>query len=223
MELTDLSYYARILLLTMGFLSLFVTAVFVFGINNYKRMLAYSSIENMGIATIGIAIGGPGIFAAMLHLVGHSLIKSSFFLTSGNILHIFQTKKIDEVSGVLKADKLTGWLWVICFVAIAGLPPFSLFISEFLMIKTMFTNHHFLLATVFLLLLTVIIYGIGKSVLKMSFGDLSEHHKSLARSGRVLSWSRYLPQVILIIISLMIGLYMPDLVNKLLQGAAAAL
>ena len=79
MELTHLDNYARILLLSMGILSLFITAVFVFNINNYKRMLAYSSIENMGIISIGIAVGGVGIYAAMLHLLAHSLIKSSFF------------------------------------------------------------------------------------------------------------------------------------------------
>jgi hydrogenase-4 component F len=223
MELTDLGYYARILLLVMGILSLFVTAVFVFGINNYKRMLAYSSIENMGIITIGIAVGGPGIFAAMLHLVGHSLVKSSFFLTSGNILHIFQTKKIDEVGGIVRTDKLTGWLWVICFIAIAGLPPFSLFISEFLVVRTMFADGHSFLAIGFLLLLTVIIYGIGKSVFKMSFGNLSAHHTTLTHQGTKLSWNMYLPQVILLMVSLMIGLYMPGIVNKLLESAEAVI
>ncbi len=68
------------MMLTMGFLSLFITAVFVYHINNYKRMLAYSSIENMGILIIGAAIGGIGAIAAIIHLIGHSLIKSLIFL-----------------------------------------------------------------------------------------------------------------------------------------------
>ena len=93
MELAGLSNYARTLLLAMGFLSIFITAVYLFKIANYKRMLAYSSIENMGIIAIGIASGGFGIFAAIFHLIAHSLIKSSFFMTAGNILHIFKQEK----------------------------------------------------------------------------------------------------------------------------------
>ena len=96
--------YARIILFTMGFLSLFVAAVFVYHINNYKRMLAYSSIENMGILAIGAALGGAGMFAATIHMIGHSFIKASFFMTSGNILKIFETKKIKSVTGLLEKD-----------------------------------------------------------------------------------------------------------------------
>ena len=81
--------YARTMMLAMGFLSLFITAVFVYHINNYKRMLAYSSIENMGILIIGIALGGLAAIASIIHLIGHSLIKAAFFLTSGNILKTY--------------------------------------------------------------------------------------------------------------------------------------
>ena len=81
---------ARIMLLFMGFLSLFITSVFLYHATNYKRMLAYSSIENMGILAIATALGGIAYYALFIHLIGHSLIKASFFLTSGNILEDFQ-------------------------------------------------------------------------------------------------------------------------------------
>ena len=71
------------------------------GINNYKRMLAYSSIENMGILIIGLALGGVASVAAIIHLIGHSLIKASFFLTSGNVLKIYSSKKIKSVTGII--------------------------------------------------------------------------------------------------------------------------
>ena len=86
MTLADCLDYARVMLLVMGFLSLFVTAVFIYHIKNYKRMLAYSSIENMGILAIGTALGGAAYYAVILHLIGHSLAKASFFLTSGNMV-----------------------------------------------------------------------------------------------------------------------------------------
>ena len=106
-------------------------------------MLAYSSIENMGILVIGCALGGVGMFAAVVHLVGHSLIKASFFLTSGNILEIYGTKKIKKINGLLSVDKKTGWLWVLSMIGITAFPPSVLFISEFLMVQNL-TFPHFI-------------------------------------------------------------------------------
>lgn len=218
MELTHLGNYARILLISMGLLSLFITAVFVYNINNYKRMLAYSSIENMGIIAIGIAVGGLGVYAAMFHMLAHSLIKSSFFLTAGNILKLLKTKKINDISGIIKQDKLTGWLWVACFVGISGLPPSPLFLSEFILLKAMFTKDHIILAVIFLILLSVIIYGMGKSIIKMSFGD----YKTEVRVP-VLTKGMYLPQLVFITISLILGLYMPSFINGIINKAALAI
>jgi hydrogenase-4 component F len=98
-----------------------------------------------------------------------------------------------------------------------------LFISEFLMVKTLFANAHYFVAVVFLSLLTIIIYGMGKSLLRMSYGDISPHHTTLEQTDRPLSWTMYFPQVVLLTISVIIGLYMPDLVNKLIQSAAGVL
>lgn len=221
MELTNIDHYARILLISMGFLSLFITAVFVFNINNYKRMLAYSSIENMGIMAIGIAVGGVGVYAAMLHLVAHSLIKSAFFLTSGNILRIFNSKKISEISGIIKEDKLTGWLWIACFVGIIGLPPSPIFISEFLLLKSMFVKNQYELIIIFMALLTIIMYGITKSVIKMSFGDLKISKRDLLLSK--ISFGMYAPQAVFLTISLVLGIYIPPFINQLLKNATQAI
>lgn len=217
MVLSGCDGYARIMLMTMGFLSLFITAVFVYHINNYKRMLAYSSIENMGILAIGTALGGVGMLAAMIHLIGHSLIKGAFFLTSGNVLEIYGTKKIKSVTGLLKTDRKTGWLWVLSFIGIGAFPPSVLFISEFLMVKTMFLKGHFVLSALFLLLLTIVIYGLGKAVIKMAF--------SAPQEGEVkkvsLPWTMYLPQAVILILAFIIGIYMPQGLTAMLLAAAA--
>jgi len=219
MELTNTDYYARILLVCMGLLSLFITAVFVSHINNYKRMLAYSSIENMGIIVIGTAIGGVGLYAALLHMIGHSLIKSSFFLTAGNILKIFKTKKINQISGMIQADKITGWLWVLCFAGIVGLPPSPLFISEFLLLKTLIFKNHFIIAAVFLILLTIILYGIGKIVINMSFGVLKPEQKYEKIKNKYM----YIPQISFMSASLILGVYIPVFLNTLIQNAVIAM
>jgi len=220
LELAHVDHYGRVLLFIMGLLSLFVAAVFIYNINNYKRMLAYSSIENMGIIAIGTAVGGLGLYAALLHMIGHSLIKSAFFLTSGNILKIFKTKKINEVSGILKVDKITGWLWILCFTGIVGLPPSPLFISEFLLLKELIKQNHFLIVGIILILLTIIIYGIGKVVINMSFGNVI---KIEGTQEERLKLSLYLPQIIIITVSLIIGVYIPPFLNTLIQNAMVGL
>ncbi len=210
--------YARIMMLVMGFLSLFVAAVFIYHINNYKRMLAYSSIENMGILIIGAALGGVAMFAAMIHLVGHSLIKASFFLTSGNILEIYGTKKIKKVSGLLSVDKKTGWLWIISMIGITAFPPSILFISEFLMVRTMFQKEEYLLCALFLVLLTIVLYGLAKAVLKMSYGEIAQEKKdTLSEKVKELTFSMYLPQICLLVIAFVLGVYVPLHLDELMQ------
>lgn len=214
--------FGRIMMLTMGFLSLFITSVFVFHINNYKRMLAYSSVENMGILVIGCAIGGVAMYASILHMIGHSLIKASFFLTSGNILEIFKTKKIKSISGILKTDKKTGWLWIASLLGIVAFPPSVLFISEFLMIKTMIAEKHFVICGLFVTLLTIILYGLSKAVIKMSFGNANEN-KDYAENVKELKFGMYLPQIILLAMAFILGIYVPQFVNLLINGTIAGL
>ena len=216
MVLSGCDSFARLMLLAMGFLSLFITAVFVYHINNYKRMLAYSSIENMGILAIGTALGGVGMLAAIIHLIGHSLIKASFFLTSGNVLEIYATKKIKSVTGLMKTDRKTAWLWVASFLGIVAFPPSVLFISEFLMVKTMFLKGHFIMCALFLLLLTIVLYGLGKAVVKMSFSAPTHEVEPVK-----LSWTMYLPQVVMLILAFVIGIYMPQGLTQAILATVA--
>ena len=216
MVLSGCDSFARLMLLTMGFLSLFITAVFVYHINNYNRMLAYSSIENMGILAIGTALGGVGMLAAIIHLIGHSLIKASFFLTSGNVLEIYGTKKIKSVTGLMKTDRKTAWLWVASFLGIVAFPQSVLFIREFLMVKTMFLKGHFIMCALFLLLLTIVLYGLGKAVVKMSFSAPTHEVEPVK-----LSWTMYLPQVVMLILAFVIGIYMPQGLTQAILATVA--
>ena len=179
-------------------------------------MLAYSSIENMGILAIGTALGGVGMLAAMIHLIGHSLIKASFFLTSGNVLELYGTKKIKSVTGLMKNDRKTGWLWVASFLGIAAFPPSVLFVSEFFIVKTMFLKGHYVLSGLFLLLLTIVLYGLGKAVIRMAFSSPKD---SEVNSEKKLSWSMYAPQIVMLILAFIIGIYMPKGLTEMIISA----
>lgn len=213
MDLAGQFHYTRILLLTMGIISIFITAVYVFKIANYKRMLAYSSIENMGIISIGIAAGGVGVFAATLHLIAHSLIKSSFFMTAGNILHIFKTKEVLNVQGLIETDTKTGWLWVFCGLFILGVPPSPMFISKFLILKQLLIGKNYVIAGLFLFLITIVAYGILRAIIKMSFSPkiLDEKIK--------LPFRNYLPQIGLLTLVLTLGFYIPTWLYQLIERA----
>lgn len=222
MNIANVDTYARIILTVMGFASLFITAVFVYHIKNYKRMLAYSSIENMGILAIGTALGGIAYYAVILHLIGHSLSKASFFLTSGNILELFESKRTKSVKGLIKADPKTGWLWVVSFLAICAFPTSVLFISEFLIIKTMLNQSHYTLCALFALLLTIILFGIGKVVINMAFGEESKDKEEIVKENKnKLCCCMYTPQVIMLIIVFVLGIYIPPFLNTLINNTLA--
>ena len=212
--------YARIMMLAMGFLSLFITAVFVYHINNYKRMLAYSSIENMGILIIGLALGGLATVASIIHMIGHSLVKASFFLTSGNVLHIYSTKKIKSVVGLLQVDEKTGWLWIASLVGISALPPSLLFVSEFMIIKDMLLQHKIVLAVLFMLLLTIILYGLTKAVIKMSLSSATDDkYPEWVAEAKKMKWTMYVPQIVMLLIVFYLGIFMPEHIVTLINGA----
>jgi len=214
--------FASAMLMITGFLSVFVCAVYVLKTDNYKRMLAYSSIENMGIAAMGLGLGGSiGIYAALLHLFGHSLTKSSIFMTSGNIHKIFRTRRISRVSGLLRTDNLTGWLFLILFTGLAGMPPFPIFLSEFLVIKAFFLGGHFILGALFILLLTIILAGMARSVIKMVSPDINnETGEVIPVIKPDLGLSYYLPQIVSIFVLLTAGIPFTDFLSGIIRRTA---
>lgn len=216
--------FAQVMMLTMGFLSLFVATVFLYYISNYKRMLAYSSIENMGILMIGAGLGGIALYAAILHMIAHSLVKASFFLTSGNVLKIYGSKKIKSVSGILQLDKKTGWLWMASMLAICAFPPSLLFISEFLIIKTMLIEKQYVLCGVFAVLLTIILYGLAKSAIKMSFGLPNGNKLETYKTNtQKLSLGMYIPQIVMLTATFVLGVFLPDFIDNLIRVTVVGL
>ena len=204
--------FVRTLLIVTGIISLIVSAAFMLRVKNYKRMLAYSSIENMGIIALGVGLGGTGIFAAMLHLVAHSLVKTSLFLTSGNIYSQYHSKTIINVRGLLKANPATAWIWLIGFIAIAGMPPFLSFVSEVFVFKAGMDQGMLWLSIVYLGLLTVILFGMGRIILNMLSGNPPEKVEKPTDSAL-----RILPQVILLGFAIFLGCFIPDILKERLN------
>jgi hydrogenase-4 component F len=212
--------FSQDLLLGFGLFSMAVAAVFILGQRDYKRMLAYSSIEHMGILALGIGLGGEGIFGAMFHAVNHSLTKGLLFLTAGNILAVYHTKSTSDVRGILKILPLSGILWITGFLAIVGSPPFGTFLSEFTILKAAIDQQQIGVAVVYLALLSLIFIGMADIFLRTALGRQSiESDNDTVREHALM----VVPPFCLAVIVLCLGIYLPSAFSRLLHDAAQIL
>jgi hydrogenase-4 component F len=212
--------FARRLLVIMGLLSMTITAIFVIRQRDLKRMLAYSSVEHMGILALGVGLGGAGLFGAMLHILTNGLTKGMLFLSAGNILQAYGSKSTEDVSGVMKRLPLTGPMFLVGFLAITGSPPFGPFVSEFTILSAAFHGGRYVAAGLTLVLLLIVFMGMGSTVLAAIHGRPSElAARSHFREGLLTT----LPLVALGICVLLLGVYLPAPLRHLLQGAVQIL
>jgi hydrogenase-4 component F len=129
------------LMVTMGLVSLVFAAFMLYRRRDIKRMFAYSSIEHMGIIVFAFGMGGPlANFAGLLHMTMHSLTKSGIFFAVGHIAQVKGTQRITEIGGLTETHPWLGWSLVLGVVAIAGLPPLGIFMSEFLVVTSTFAR-----------------------------------------------------------------------------------
>lgn len=215
--------FAKALIVGFGVFSVCISAVFLARQNDFKRMLAYSSVEHMGILSIGTALGGSAIFGSLLHAVNHSLTKAMLFFSAGNIYTFYRTRSSSLVRGMLKDLPFTGTLWFIGLFAITGLPPFGLFTSKFTILKVAFEQGKYLLAGVILFLLAVVFVGMSAVFLRMILGEASDEGQSVSRSANRESFYTALPPLLLVIISLVLGLFIPNVLLSKLRDAAQLL
>lgn len=212
--------FARELLVGMGVVSLAVAAAFTVRQADFKRMLAYSSVEQMGILVLGIGIGGAGVFGALLHALNNALTKSVMFLAAGNIHRAYGSKNVAEVSGAMVRLPVSGTLFLLSFFAVTGSPPFGPFISEFTIVSAAFAKGRWFLGAVFLVLLGAVFVGMGATVLSVVQGRPSEEVMKSPYSDRL---RKTFPMLIAMGLVLLLGLWIPAPLRRLLADAAASL
>ncbi len=212
--------FSSSLLVFFGLVSLVIAAIFIVGQGHYKRMLAYSSVEHMGILALGIGVGGLAVQGALLHSICHSLAKCLLFLLSGNILARYHTYSSYDVHGMRLAMPVSGALWLAGFLAVAGSPPFGIFVSEMLVLKGIFAHGDLVSAIIYLAALAVIFVGLSVAVLRMVQGSRPGDMPASLRKRREPAWS-VVPPAILALIVLGLGIWIPDWLWQYLDKAAA--
>jgi hydrogenase-4 component F len=170
-DAAGLGVLPRAVVVTIGAFSLFVAALFIARQTGVKRLMAYSSVEHMGIMALGFGFGGPlGIAGALYHMLNHSLNKSLMFFGAGNLMQVFDTKRIGRIRYVNSVVPVTGLLWIAGAVAITGAPPFGLFLSEVTILRAGFLGPNEWAVYVMLVLLIVIFVGFLNHFRAMYFG-----------------------------------------------------
>ncbi len=203
------------LLIVLGMLSLTLAAFSLVIQRNYKRMLAYSSIEHTGLVCIGLALGPLGAFAAMLHLLNHSVAKSAMFFLAGRVARRYRTADLGRVSGLLRAMPGTGGLFAAGMLAMIGLPPFGLFISEFALFRAGFAAGRPWLMGAVLILLTVAFVALVGHLNRMLYGSRAQGVE--AGEDNCLG---LIPLCVSLAILVVLGLTLPSPLETLLARSA---
>ncbi|WP_247872073.1 hydrogenase 4 subunit F [Azospirillum sp. TSO35-2] len=209
--------FPQMLLLTLGVLSVGVSSLLFFVQQDLKRKLAYSSIENVGLIVVALGIGGPlGIAAALLHSINHSFTKALFFCSSGNVLMKYGTRDLRSVKGILRVAPVTGLLMMGCALALAGFPPFNIFVSEFMVFMAGLNEGYVWVMLLCALFLCVTIAGLVKMVADSVLGKSPE---TMAKGD--VGWRALAPLAVLFVLVLTMGFAVPTPVSNLIQQATA--
>jgi hydrogenase-4 component F len=211
------------LLILLGLLSMGIAAASIYFQRDMKRMLAYSSVEHMGIVALSVGFGGfLGLFAALLHIINHAVAKPLMFFASGTVSQRYGTKMMADIKGVIKVMPVTGVLLLIGGLAIAGMPPFNVFLSEFLVMTAGFGAGQFLAAAIMILLLVIVFAGFLRHLVPMVFGSPPAGKEVPAESGSRTDGMGALaiaPMVILAAFVILLGLYIPQPLQTLIRDA----
>jgi hydrogenase-4 component F len=207
-------------LLVMGLVSMGFAAVFMAKQADFKRMLAYSSVEHVGILAIGLGLGKGALYGALFHLLNNGLTKGVLFLSSGNIHRSYSNKTTNVVKGALTRLPWSGGLFLAGFIAITGSPPFSPFISEFTIVSSAFIEGRHLVGWLFLLFLVIVFIGMALTVLPMVMGappaevEPTDYKDGLLTVG---------PPFFMILVILWLGVWPPRFLVALLTEGVAML
>jgi hydrogenase-4 component F len=206
--------YPETIMIIVGIFSLFVGVMGIVNQTTTKRLFAYSSIEHMGIISIGFGLGGVfGTFGALFQMLAHSLAKPIMFYGSGNLLHKYKTKDIKAIKGIIYSMPKTAFLYAAGALTLIGAPPSAAFIGEFLILLESFKKGAYFISAVLIILLTTAFIAILAKMSSMIFGkqniDIEKGDFGLAS---------IIPMAIPLVITIFLGLYIPLPVKSLLSG-----
>lgn len=213
---TEVFPWVKSVLLLVGVLSLVVGTLFLRRTNNYKRFLSYSTVENMGIAAIGLGIGGIGVWAAVFHVVCHTLIKSSLFLQIAVVRQVYGNYRINRIGDYIHINRVGAVGLLTGMVVLVAFPPSPLFLSELMILKQTIADGRWWLVTGIMLLLCLVIYFFCSRLLRLCYQPRQDELHPSA-TDRALSWSA----LSLLAAAIGLGLWQPAFFRELIDRIAS--
>ena len=201
---TEVFVWARHLLILIGILSLAVGAMFLRRTNNYKRFLSYSTVENMGIVAIGMGIGGIGLWAAVFHVMSHTLVKSSVFYQVGIMRHIYDSYSINRIGNYMNINRVGAIGFIVGTLVLLAFPPSPLFVSEVMIFTEIVSVGSWWLLLAMLVLMCVVIYSIWGRTLRLGYHS-NQDELHLSEVNRRLSYCAAL----LLLVAMVFGVWQP--------------
>ncbi len=205
--------WARHLLILIGILSLAVGAMFLRRTNNYKRFLSYSTVENMGIVAIGLGIGGVALWAAVFHVMCHTLVKSSMFFQVGIMRHIYDSYSINRIGNYMNINRVGAIGFTLGTLVLLAFPPSPLFITEVMIFSEIVSVGSWWLLIAMLILMCVVIYSIWGRSLRLGYHS-NQDTLHLSAVNRRLSYSAAL----LLVVAIVMGVWQPDFVRDAIDA-----
>jgi hydrogenase-4 component F len=214
-SVTEILPWMNTVMIIVGLLSIAFAAVYLLKVANFKRMLAYSSMEHAGIAFIAVSMGGIGYSIAILHLLFHALTKAALFIQIGQVYKLFQGKNMEDASGYIRLNSWGAIVLLLGLFAITAFPPSALFISEYFLFKLLIFSKVYWLAFVLAILLTVIMATLATKFLNLIFLSTKSNNiqSQTAQIGFVESISQYL----LLIVVFVAGINPPNFIIQFIN------
>lgn len=214
--------FMRPLLIAFGLVSLAVATAFMIGQADLKRLLAYSSVEHMGLLVLGLGIGGVGVFGTVFHVLNNGLLKGALFLVVGNLVLASGTSVAADMRNIRRRCPRSAVLLVAGLFAVTGTPPFGLFLSEFAMISGAIQTDRLWIALVIIAMLAIIFVGLAAMMLGLVLAPETPASDDASQERSESAWLTAGPAVLVGLV-LMLGLYIPPPLQTVLAAAAAAL
>jgi len=208
--------YSHRLLIFMGLLSMGTAAVFMSRQKDIKRLLAYSSVEHMGMLVFGMGIGGVAASGSLLHVIHNGLCKVGLFLAAANIHRVYGSRTTDQVQGVLHRLPWSGWMMLILFFAITGSPLFGPFVSEYQILSGTFAAGHIGYGIAYLVLLLIVFFGMGNTLLGCAIGPAPETNGDERFHD---NFPMVFPIALTLVLTFGLGIYTPPFLVEWIQEA----
>jgi hydrogenase-4 component F len=215
--------YPQEIMIIIGLFTIFIGVMGIINQKTTKRLFAYSSIEHMGIISLGFGLGGVfGTFGALFQMLAHSLSKPIMFYGSGNLLHKYKTKDIKAIKGVIYTMPKTAFMYVAGALTLVGAPPSAVFIGEFLILLESFKKGDYFISVILIILLISAFIAILAKINSMIFGVSNDENiydiNNLKITKGDFGLTSLMPMAIPLILTIFLGLYIPSPLKLFLNG-----